>query len=83
MEAVYGVHIVFEKPRYYARYCTLYTVGAEILERAILLERRTFAAKITNLKKKIHIFLFNITKIQAILNMIRKKKTTFYFLGYK
>jgi hypothetical protein len=34
----------------------LNTVVAEILERAILLERQTFATKITNLKKKIHIF---------------------------
>jgi hypothetical protein len=27
MEAVYGVRIEFEKPRYYARYCTLYMLN--------------------------------------------------------
>ncbi len=37
------------------RMAEVYTVGVVLLERAVLLERRTFAAKITNLKKKIHI----------------------------
>jgi hypothetical protein len=37
--------------------CRRVTVGAEILERAEILEWRTFAAKITNLKKKILIFI--------------------------
>ncbi len=43
------------------------TVGAEILECAEILERRIFAAKITNLKKKIHIFYLISIKFRPFL----------------
>jgi hypothetical protein len=51
------------------------TVGVVLLERTVLLERQM--ANINNLKKKIHVFLFNTNKIQAILDMIRKNRPNF------
>ncbi len=43
------------------------TVGAVLLESAVLLERQTFAAKKTNLKKKIHIFYLISLKFRPFL----------------
>ncbi len=55
------------------------TVGAVLLECAVLLERRTFAAKITNLKKEIHIFYFLSLKFRPFLIWFAKKDKIIFF----